>query len=56
MSVKELIDNKDNLKKLTENDKKRLNKMLLDSRFKVFKDTIKYMLDNNVKLEQEILD
>ena len=55
-SVKELIDNKDNLKKLTENDKKRLNKMLLDSRFKVFKDTIKYMLDNNVKLEQEILD
>ena len=56
MSVKELIDNKDNLKKLTENDKKRLNKMLLDSRFKVFKDTIEYMLDNNVKLEQEILD
>ena len=56
MSVKELIDNKDNLNKLTENDKKRLNKMLLDSRFKVFKDTIKYMLDNNVKLEQEILD
>ena len=56
MNVKELIDNKNNLKKLTENDKKRLSKMLLDSRFEVFKDTIKYMLDNNVKLEQEVLD
>lgn len=56
MNVKELIDNKNNLKKLTENDKKRLNKMLLDSRFEVFKDTIEYMLTNNIKLEQEILD
>lgn len=56
MNVKELIDNKDNLKKLTENDKKRLNKMLLDSRFEVFKETIEYMLAYNVKLEQEILD
>lgn len=56
MNVKELIDNKNNLKKLTENDKKRLNKMLLDSRFEVFRETIEYMLANNVKLEQEILD
>ena len=56
MDVKELVDNKNNLKKLTENDKKRLSNMLLDSRFDVFKDTIEYMLDNNVKLEQEILD
>ena len=56
MNVQELIDNKNNLKKLTENDKKRLNKMLLDSRFEVFKDTIEYMLANNVKLEQEVLD
>ena len=49
-------NNKNNLKKLTENDKKRLNKMLLDGRFDVFKDTVEYMLANNVKLEQEILD
>lgn len=56
MNEEELISNKNNLKKLTENDKKRLNKMLLDNRFEVFKDTIKYMLVNNVKLEQEILD
>lgn len=56
MNVKELIDNKDNLKKLTENDKKRLNKMLFDSRFDIFKETIEYMLVNTVKLEQEVLD
>lgn len=56
MNVKELIDNKNNLKKLTDNDKKRLNKMILDSRFDIFKETILYMLANNVKLEQEILD
>lgn len=56
MNVLELIDNKNNLKKLTDNDKKRLNKMILDSRFDIFKETILYMLANNVKLEQEILD
>ncbi len=56
MNVKELIENNNNLKKLTDNDKKRLNKILLDSRFELFKDTIEYMLTNNVKLEQEILD
>ena len=55
MSVNELKQNK-NLKKLTENDKKRLKGLLLDSRFDLFKDVIEYMLDNNVKLEQEILD
>ena len=56
MSLKELVDNKKNLKRLTENDKKRLTKMKNDSRFEVFKDTIEYMLTNNIKLEQEILD
>jgi hypothetical protein len=38
-------------KKLTSNDKKRL-KNLLDSEFK---DVIKYMLENNCKLEQEVV-
>ena len=56
MNIKELIGNKNTLKKLTENDKKRLNRMLYDERFDFFKDTIKYMLNNNVKLEQELLD
>ena len=55
MSVNELKQNH-NLKQLTENDKKRLKGLLLDSRFALFKDVIEYMLDNNVKLEQEILD
>lgn len=54
MGVKELIENK--LKNLTSTDKKRLNKMLTDSKFSVFLDVISYMLENNVKLEQEILD
>lgn len=56
MNIKELIENKNKLKKLTENDKKRLNRMLYDERFKIFKDTIEYMLNNKVKLEQELLD
>ena len=56
MSVEELVNNKSNLKRLTSNDKNRLSKMLVDKKFKVFSDVIKYMLENNVKLEQEILD
>lgn len=56
MNVEELINNKNYLKKLTENDKKRLKKMLYDRRFIIFKNAIEYMLENNVKLEQEILD
>ena len=55
MSVNELKQNH-NQKQLTEKDKKRLKGLLLDSRFDLFKDVIEYMLDNNVKLEQEILD
>ena len=39
-------------KKLTENDKKRLA-MLLDSEYE---DTIRFMLDNDCKLEQEAMD
>lgn len=51
-----LESNKSNLKKLTENDKYSLNKMINDKKYIIFKETIKYMLENNVKLEQEILD
>ena len=56
MNVSELIENRSSLKKLSDNDTKRLNKMLSDNRFDIFKDTIEYMLNNNVKLEQELLD
>lgn len=56
MSVHELESNKNNLKKLTKNDKIRLFKMKDDQRFIIFKDEINYMLENDVKLEQEILD
>ncbi len=56
MSINELINNKNNLKTLTENDKKRLLKLKENKEFNVFKDVIDYMLLNNCKLEQEILD
>ena len=39
-------------KKLTDNDRKRLN-ALLDSEFG---ETVSFMLENNCKLEQEALD
>ena len=53
MGIDELVRYKANCKKLTENDKKRLQNMLDDPSFEEFKDTITYMLANNVKLEQE---
>lgn len=56
MSKEELINHKGNLKKLTQNDKKRLTKMVDDPKFEIFRDTISYMILNDVKLEQEILD
>ena len=56
MDINELVNNKDSLKGLTENDRKRLVKMLTEKDFELFYKTINYMLENNVKLEQEILD
>lgn len=56
MSVNELEENTDNLKELTENDRIRLKLMLNSKKFNIFSDVIEYMLENNVKLEQEILD
>lgn len=56
MCKDELISHKDNLKPLTKNDKMRLSKMKDDNRFNFFTDTINYMLENNIKLEQEVLD
>ncbi len=56
MSIKELVENKDNLKNLTENDIKKLNSILKDDNFKEFHEVINYMLQIGKKLEQEILD
>ena len=53
MDLAELMDTSNNFKELTERDKKRLVKMLDDSRFNIFKEVIMYMLENDVKLEQE---
>lgn len=44
---------KNNCKPLTNNDKKRLNLLLENDAFKEFVPVIKYMLENNIKLEQE---
>ena len=56
MGIAELETNIGKLKSLTENDKKRLTLMRQDSRFLEFQEVITYMLEHNVKLEQEILD
>lgn len=56
MSVDELKNNTEKLKRLTDRDRSRLLKMSSDENFTYFFEVIKYMLQNNVKLEQEILD
>ncbi len=56
MSIKELKENKELLKELTKNDILSLNKMKDDIKYIKFKDVICHMLENNIKLEQEILD
>lgn len=56
MDIFELKSNLKNSKKLTDNDIKRLKKMLEDPKFIIFKEVIIYMLSKNIKLEQEILD
>lgn len=53
MDLSELSNTNNNFKRLTEYDKKRLRKMLGDSRFDIFKEVILYMLEKNIKLEQE---
>ena len=53
MSINELIQYRDYCKRLTENDKKRLLKMKTDPSFEEFGQIISYMLENDIKLEQE---
>ena len=52
--IDDLLDNRFN--ELTENDIENLYLIKKDSKFKLFKDAINYMLENKVKLEQEALD
>lgn len=56
MSIDELKNNKDSLKKLTENDKRRLQILLNSNDYLIFHEVISYMLDKDIKLEQETLD
>lgn len=53
MGIEELERYHNNCKPLTSNDKKRLSIMLNNESFKDYHKTIKFMLDNNVKIEQE---
>lgn len=53
MGIEELRRYHNNCKPLTNNDKKRLLMMLNNDSFKDFHKTITYMLDNNIKIEQE---
>ena len=53
MGIEELRRYHNNCKPLTNNDKKRLLMMLKNDSFKDFHKTITYMLDNNIKIEQE---
>lgn len=53
MGIEELERYHNNCKPLTTNDKKRLTVMLNNDSFKDFHKTITYMLDNNIKIEQE---
>lgn len=56
MSVNELKLHKEHLKPLSENDVRNLLLMKHDTQYDLFQKEIDFMLKNNVKLEQEILD
>lgn len=55
MNKEVLIEYCDYGKELTSNDKKELMRLYEDEDYFVFKDVIGYMLNNNIKLEQEII-
>lgn len=56
MSIEEFENNKEHLKQLTSNDIKRLKKLYDNPKAEIFKSVIEYMLKNDCKLEQELLD
>lgn len=56
MGIKEIAQYKNECQHLTENDKKRLTSLLCSKEASDFEDVIKYMLKNNIKLEQESIE
>lgn len=56
MGIEEFKCNINSAKPLTENDRKRLLSLLNDNNYSLFFDVINFMLENNLKLEQEIFD
>ena len=56
MGIEELEQHKSSNKPLTANDRKRLTAMLDSEEYAMFHDVIAYMLEHDMKLEQEILD
>lgn len=56
MGIPKLESHRGSLKSLTDSDRERLTRMRDDEEFQEFRETFCYMLDNGVKLEQEILD
>ena len=55
MDIKILRENIQYAKELTSNDKKELEKMVKDDMYREYYDVLSFMLDNNKKLEQEIV-
>lgn len=53
MGIDELTKYRTNCRELTVNDRARLSKLKSDLAFSVFFETIDFMLNNNIKLEQE---
>jgi len=53
MDMKTLMEGRSFCKELTQNDRKTLEEMLKDDFYKKFSEVFKYMLEENVKLEQE---
>ncbi len=55
MDGKTLVENEQYAISLTENDRKRLERRLIDKRYSDFWPVISLMLEKNIKLEQENL-
>ena len=56
MGIEQLIKYKKDCLPLSDNDRKKLNLLLLDKNASIFKDVIQFMLENNYKLEQESIE
>ena len=55
MDIDTLVKYKDFRKKLTQNDKSNLEKLLIYDEYADYKETINFMVKNDCKLEQEVV-